>query len=275
MSSIALTDIKSFYTTASTTGDCTRSIPRNFFQTYKTSLFDQQHAEWMRLFRVQHPDHNFIFHDDQAMDEFMKTHWGHHPIYPIYLGAQFGPSKADIWRYCILYTYGGIYLDIDSAILFKLNIIPTEMEEMISYEKNQLETFSWQTGWPCGKYFASRNFHQPKLSHSGNIALQWLLIFKAEHPIMGRVIELIVEYSSFYKNKEFDNVLHAVTSFTGPLVYTQALWEHVEQGNHVSEFGFDFNGRAVFKNIPDPPNSIYLSNPNHYELQRNKIVLSL
>ena len=25
-------------------------------------------------------------------------------------------SKADIWRYCVLYTYGGLYLDDDATL---------------------------------------------------------------------------------------------------------------------------------------------------------------
>ena len=32
-----------------------------------------------------------------------------------------GSVKADIWRYCVLYTFGGLYLDDDSDIAVPLD----------------------------------------------------------------------------------------------------------------------------------------------------------
>ncbi len=34
---------------------------------------------------------------------------------------QYFASKADIWRYAVLYTYGGMYLDDDSDIRLPLD----------------------------------------------------------------------------------------------------------------------------------------------------------
>jgi mannosyltransferase OCH1-like enzyme len=273
--SAELIDIRSFYTPASISKENVPLIPRNFFQTYKTSLFDRQHAEWMRVYRSKHPEFDFHFHGDEEMDDFMLTHWGNHPIYPIYKGTQFGPSKADIWRYCILYKYGGIYLDIDSALLFNLNSIPEDVEEMISFEENELKNFSWNEGWPSADLFMNRTLPSDKIFTPQNIALQWFLAFRPEHPILKGVIDLIVEQAHFYANRKFENVLHAVVSFTGPIVYTQAVWQYVLDGGNVSQFGYDVNGLAVFKNIPNQEESVYLNEPNHYELQKSQFVLLL
>lgn len=267
-----LIDIKPFYTPATVIKTDSPLIPRNFFQTYKTTLFDRQHAEWMRIYRSKHPEYNFIFHDDQDMDAFMLQQWGNHPIYPIYKGAQFGPSKADIWRYCILYTHGGIYLDIDSALLFNLNGIPSDVAEVISYEKNEIKTFSWNEGWPCGEFFLKNSLSEPLLHCPDNIALQWFLAFKKEHPILKRVVDLIVQNADFYKNRTFENVLHAVVSFTGPIVFTQAVWEYAQTNIPVSQFGYFVNDLAVFKNIPNPKQSVYLNDSTHYESKKNKFV---
>lgn len=274
-SEATLIDIRTFYTPASVIAPQTKLIPRNFFQTYKTSMFDQQHAEWMRVYRSKHPEFNFIFHGDLEMEAFMRQEWGHHPIYPIYKGAQFGPSKADIWRYCILYIHGGIYLDIDSALLFNMNGIPSDVEEMVSYEANELKNFSWNEDWPCTHFFKQHRFQEDRLFNPQHIALQWFLAFKAGHPLLKKVIDLIVANAGYYANREFENVLHAVVSFTGPVIYTQALWEHVQAGNEVAQFGHDVNGLAVFKNIPNHEESVYLNEPNHYETQKSKKVLVL
>lgn len=273
--SASLIDIRTFYTPASAAPLGNKLIPRNFYQTYKTSLFDVQHAEWMKVYRSKHPEFNFIFHGDAEMDEFMLREWGDHPIYPVYKGAQFGPSKADIWRYCILYSHGGIYLDIDSALLFNMNGIPSDVAEMVSYEANELKNFSWDQAWPCARFFLKHQLEEKRLFNPGNIALQWFLAFKSQHPILKNVIDLIVANAGFYANKEFENVLHAVVSFTGPVIYTQAVWEYVQAGNEVAQFGHDVNGLAVFKNIPNHQESVYLNEPNHYETQRSKKILIL
>jgi len=33
-----------------------------------------------------------------------------------YLGSIAGSFKADIWRYCVLYTFGGMYIDDDRFV---------------------------------------------------------------------------------------------------------------------------------------------------------------
>lgn len=56
--------------------------------------------------------------DNQCKDDFMSTVFGNTKIYWAYsmINPLVGASKADIWRYCALYTYGGVYLDDDSDI---------------------------------------------------------------------------------------------------------------------------------------------------------------
>lgn len=56
--------------------------------------------------------------DNQCKDDFMSTVFGNTKIFWAYsmINPLVGASKADIWRYCALYTYGGVYLDDDSDI---------------------------------------------------------------------------------------------------------------------------------------------------------------
>lgn len=270
-----LIDIKSIYTPASVAEDGSSLIPKNFFQTYKTSLFDLAHAQRIEVFRNLHPEFNFQFFDDAAMNEFMLSHWSNHPIYKIYQGAKFGPSKADIWRYCVLSTFGGIYLDIDSEIKFNMNSIPANVGEMVSFEENILGNFSWQEGWPCGPFFAEKNYVEKLLVCPENIVLQWLLAFRPGHPILQRVIDLIAENAAFYANRKFNNVLHAVVSFSGPIIFTQAVWEYVQSGHAMYQLTHDFNRLAVFKSIPEPAKSVYLQDDNYYARKTNTEVLAL
>jgi mannosyltransferase OCH1-like enzyme len=56
--------------------------------------------------------------DNQCKDEFMNTVFANTSVTAAYnlINPVAYASKADIWRYCVLYTYGGLYLDDDSLI---------------------------------------------------------------------------------------------------------------------------------------------------------------
>ncbi len=65
--------------------------------------------------------------DNQCKDSFINTtfadtsiNWAYNVINPL-----IGAARADIWRYCVLYLHGGLYLDDDSDIKVPLdNVIP-------------------------------------------------------------------------------------------------------------------------------------------------------
>lgn len=65
--------------------------------------------------------------DNACKDHFMsktfggtKIGWAYSAINPL-----IGASRADIWRYCVLYSYGGLYLDDDSDIRTPLDEVCT------------------------------------------------------------------------------------------------------------------------------------------------------
>jgi Glycosyltransferase sugar-binding region containing DXD motif len=54
----------------------------------------------------------FKFHDDAQADAFIKENFNG-DVYETYKSFPLGVMRADLWRYVILYYYGGIYADID------------------------------------------------------------------------------------------------------------------------------------------------------------------
>lgn len=246
-------------------------IPNNFFQTYRTSLIDDEHASLLKFFREANSDFNFYFFDDQKMDEYMLLHWRHRKIYKIYKSSIYGASKADIWRYCILYQFGGVYLDFDSHIKFKLNTIPRETEEIISFENNFLSEQISEEYTPNFEEFKAMGCIENGLIYPKNIALNWLLVFKKEHPLLLKVIENIELHSDFFIDREFESVLHAVTNCTGPVMFTRSLWEYVEKSKTVNQCGIDFDGQAIFKAIP--PNGTYATDQSRYANYSNARII--
>lgn len=94
-----------------------RIIPLIIHQTSRTRCLAPQFKkvadEWRNLEGFE-----YYFHDDDAVDEFILKY--DHPDFPhlplIYRNCiNSGATKADIWRLLILWEYGGVYADIDSA----------------------------------------------------------------------------------------------------------------------------------------------------------------
>jgi mannosyltransferase OCH1-like enzyme len=92
-----------------------RKIPRIVHVTSKTRCMPQKIID--NIQRWQLPDHNFYVHDDEAVNRLLwETYWPEFPhlnlLRPCLIS---GAALADLWRYLVLYQYGGIYADIDSA----------------------------------------------------------------------------------------------------------------------------------------------------------------
>lgn len=89
-----------------------RNIPKYIFQTMETSLIPENiykygHQKWVKL----NPDHAYFFFDSLDRRRFIKENF---PLYVfnMYNKLLSGAFKADLWRYCVLYKYGGSYIDM-------------------------------------------------------------------------------------------------------------------------------------------------------------------
>lgn len=88
-----------------------QKVPKIIWQTMKTNevpVFMKNYADsWMDL----NPEYEYRFSDDDDIIDFLKAN------FPEYLNGynklKYGASKADLWRYLIMYKYGGVYADID------------------------------------------------------------------------------------------------------------------------------------------------------------------
>jgi len=95
-----------------------QKIPKIIWQTMKTNevpVFMKSYADsWINL----NPEYEYRFCDDTDIIGFLKKDF---PEYlPGYQNLKYGASKADLWRYLIIYKYGGVYADIDCMCLNSL-----------------------------------------------------------------------------------------------------------------------------------------------------------
>ena len=169
-------------------------IPKNIFQTHKSPEYLQKTPE---LFKAaftwyKHKDFNYKFYSDTDCDEFMLTHYP--DIYPLYKKLPLAVMKADLWRYCIIYKYGGIYADVDTILKTDPNMFIMD-KDLVIVSENQYNFCQWVFAAPPGS------------------------------PIIKTLISLIVSRLNANIKEGSDFVLKT----TGPIIFTEAINQYVSK----------------------------------------------
>ncbi|MEM1180513.1 MAG: glycosyltransferase [Acidobacteriota bacterium] len=95
------------------------SIPRVLHQSWKTEEIPERFRPWVQSVRRMHPDFEYRLWTDDDNERliaerypwFLETYRGYsHPV-----------ERADAARYFVIYTHGGVYLDLDMECLRPLD----------------------------------------------------------------------------------------------------------------------------------------------------------
>jgi len=206
-------------------------IPGTCYQTWVDNRFGRNHRKEIENFRSLNPNISWVLFNEIELHNYMRENWQHHPIYRIFLNSRFGPMKADIFRYCILFDRGGYYFDISKGCNIPIRAMHKENDSaVISFENNISKNDS---------YPESGNL----LKHPDNLIIQWGFGFEKGHPFLAKVISRIVSESEKYENRVFPVPKEAILSFTGPRAFTYAVRSTINPtlAETLSQFGVDFN----------------------------------
>lgn len=96
-------------------------IPLNIFQTWNTKSLPYYMQKNVDKLRENNPEFKYHLYDDDDCRDFIQRYFDE-TILNAYDKLVPGAYKADLWRYCILYIHGGIYLDMKMRCIgdFKL-----------------------------------------------------------------------------------------------------------------------------------------------------------
>lgn len=206
------------------------------YQTWEDRFVGKTHFKEIELFRALNSDLDFKLFDRHQRESYMREYWGEHPIYPIFTGSQFGPMKADIFRYCLLFERGGFYFDISKGCSVSLgSLLERSSSALISFESHDCVI-------PPNPVLCNR------LQHAEKQVLQWGMGFAKGHPILRHMIENICLHYPLFKGIIFQNPKNAILRFTGPGMFTKTVREYFEkQGDEsVAQAGVDFMGAGIF-----------------------------
>jgi hypothetical protein len=98
-------------------------IPKKIYICHKNlECLKMTHSKWEKL----NPNYEIHLFDNSMCEQFLFNEYSK-LHYDIFKFIPDGPIKSDFWRLCILYKYGGIYVDADIHPLIPIDnyLIPT------------------------------------------------------------------------------------------------------------------------------------------------------
>ncbi len=146
----------------------TSSIPNNVFQTWMRRRFRRSMYQVWTSNKTNNPDFNFYVFNDRECRAFIAEEFDARTL-AAYDALIPGAYKADLWRLCILYKRGGIYLDMKFKILGKLG----------DFTKT------------CGECRLVEELWQP--IPDVRASYQAILISAPGHPLIARAITKLIE----------------------------------------------------------------------------------
>ena len=215
-------------------------IPLNVFQTWKSTNLPKKMKENIILLRMYNPEFTFFLFDDNMCEYFLKQHFS-----PIVLESYQklipGAYKADLWRYCILYIHGGIYMDIKLETINNFKLIN----------------------------FVNKEHYPKDLIISGSGIWQGLLVCKAKNKYLKKCIDQIcINVSNNFIGR---NPLE----ITGPLLMKKILKEEnldlllnseIELIKENKEVFLQFKNKKIFKFYKNYYNEMKEMGLNHYSI---------
>jgi mannosyltransferase OCH1-like enzyme len=180
-------------------------IPKKIMQTWVTKELSIQFQQIVDSWKFYNPNYEYILFDNNDIENFIKAHFDL-TILNAYKKIIPGAYKADLFRYCYLYIKGGIYADIDTLCLGKLD----------------------QFILPNISFIAPIDLNNNPIDGTHNI-FNSFIASRPKHPIFMNCINIIVDNVKNKKNSK------SKLDFSGPGVLGQAINKYLGN-NELSSF---------------------------------------
>lgn len=95
-------------------------IPKKIIQTWEHKNFEPEFQKIINTWKINNPTFEHCIFDKDEREEFIKNNFDE-DVFNTYQSIIPGAYKVDLFRYCYLYIYGGIYVDVDTVCMGNLN----------------------------------------------------------------------------------------------------------------------------------------------------------
>lgn len=165
-------------------------IPKIIWQTYKDpyDLLPQYQKDATQTWKDLNPEYEWHYMDDSQAKEFIYSEYGQEWL-DIFNNCPVGVMRGDLWRYLVVYAFGGVYADLDTLCLSPIdNWLLNDKEFIVCPETSQ--------------HFC-----------------QWAFAATAGNPILKSVL---YEIKEAFKNPIYGQP-HFVHNMTGPAIWTKGI----------------------------------------------------
>lgn len=230
-------------------------IPREMWITRKSLPSNFSSLGWnVQRMITQNPRWHVHLVDDALMNQFMEDHfantstlWAYQRIHP-----QVGVSRADLWRYAVLWLYGGLYIDDDAYFREEVDtIIGVNDTLIIASEGNPSVDVCYNQYFHLSPHFFHKHYpyhdilndtvtmikHRKKhYTHplTGKVIVNWAIFVKSQHLVMLETLQNVIEiikleyfhWNVLSLNKHLQRWMYCVCG-TGPYVFTSTIVESI------------------------------------------------
>lgn len=176
-------------------------IPKIIWQTYKTKKLPIDAMNARQTWIKKNPEWEVNLFDDDDIEKYILEYWDDR-MYKFYKALPIGVMKADLWRYLILTTHGGVYADVDSICKIPVDVWISDLN--IENKENIL-VFGLEN---------DINF------------CQWSMLCTPNHDAMNYICNYIL--LNFEKNGIDIKKEHIVHLTTGPDIWTDAIRSYLQ-----------------------------------------------
>lgn len=179
-------------------------IPLNIWQTDKSKTLSMPAMEAQRTWIGLNPEFSYFIYDDADIENYIRQKWA--PDFLEFFHAlPIGAMRADLWRYLILATEGGVYSDIDSICVLPIRV------------------------WPLNGNPSTPHVLLIDLDANHGQFCQWTLASTPGHPAMQYVCNYVLKQ---WKKKGIprnqDGTINVIDT-TGPAIFSSAIKRYLKE----------------------------------------------
>ena len=244
-------------------GDIINNVPLKIFLTWETRNIPINMYNNILLLHKMNPEFDIYLYDENDRLEFITKNFNNN-ILSAYYSLIPGAYKADLWRYCIIYKYGGVYIDIKYHTYIPLLDFINESEFTFthvasglckdSYDGNEIQN-TFYISSPNNKIFIdtieeiyikskNKDYGQNKIDITGPCVLT-----RNINKIYGKDFDKYVKLRWKYRND--DNVISIYKRNTNILVASSYIEYRNDQktffkNNKIKDYRNAYKDKTVF-----------------------------
>jgi hypothetical protein len=218
-------------------------FPRIVWQGWKstdTSKFDNFRNKMIE----ENPDWKFKLVTNEEQEKFLRETDDEivHLAYRSFklINPKNGASRADVWRYAVMYYHGGFYLDMDSSC--------ADFNKLLEVANAN-----------HANVLLSREGGKVNYIHNRHKTVMWAFLAKPGHPLLANAIKTVWDNMKFDQPREEIMVRGGSNSndgdkmltleFSGTIAFSRAveMTRITGQGDDTYIYGQDFEGLCNFK----------------------------